>query len=549
MWFISYLIVAAVLGATTDGSHELYVTDLKAVARVATVLERYRALGTDILFGFSILCLAYFFAVTFDAADRLHHWMESNEGREVDEIIVQSILLSLVLAIILARRLKELSRALRDKSKAESEAQELARHDPLTGLPNRRQFFAELRQCLPPESARPFAVFMIDLDRFKSINDLHGHRAGDEVLIVVARRLTETLEGRGVVARIGGDEFGILLNPRDDLEEASARLAQQLVSVLGEPVPIGNVLAETGGSVGIAMYPSDGRTAEELMHSGDCAMYHSKKQGRGVHHFFQTEMDRAVQERIVLEQELDVAIRDGQIVPYYQELVELPTRRLLGYEVLARWNHPQRGLIAPSVFIPIAQDSNKLSKLTLALLRQACIDAVDWRGNLMISVNVSAQQLLEPGFAQRFISVLITHGLQPSRVQIEITENDLIKRVEEVKVILSLLRGQGMRIGLDDFGTGYSGLYHLLELPIDTVKVDRSFVTNMLMEPQKGRIVEAILSLTRALGMSVTAEGVETKEVSDRLVEMGCENAQGYLYGRPKPSSEIGTGVALVAVS
>jgi EAL domain-containing protein (putative c-di-GMP-specific phosphodiesterase class I) len=167
----------------------------------------------------------------------------------------------------------------------------------------------------------------------------------------------------------------------------------------------------------------------------------------------------------------------------------------------------------------------------------------------MISVNVSAQQLLEPGFAQHFISVLITHGLSPSRVQIEITENDLIKRVEEVKVILSLLRGQGIRIALDDFGTGYSGLYHLLELPIDTVKVDRSFVTDMLLEPQKGRVVEAILSLTHALGMSVTAEGVETKEVSDRLVEMGCGNAQGYLYGRPKPSSDIRAGVGLAAVS
>jgi diguanylate cyclase (GGDEF)-like protein len=502
----------------------------------------------DLVAAGSILCVGYILAVIFDAGDHLYAWMQTHEEWELDEIIVQAIILSFVLAIFLARRLGDLSKALRDKSRAELAAQELARHDPLTGLPNRRKFFAELRDRLSLDSTAPFAVFMIDLDRFKSVNDLYGHRTGDEVLLAVANRLTETVQDRGIVARLGGDEFAVLLYPSDNIVEACARLAQQLVSVLREPVLVNNVLAETGGSVGIAIYPEDGVTAEELVHSGDCAMYHSKNQGRGIHHFFQADMDRTLQERIVLGQELEAAIRDGQIVPYYQELVELPSRRLIGYEVLARWNHPTRGLIPPLTFIPIAEDSSKISKLTLALLRQVCVDAKAWRDNLIISINVSGRQLLEPGFAQQFIAVLITHGLSPKRVQIEITENDLIKRVEEVKVVLSLLRGQGMRIGLDDFGTGYSGLYHLLELPIDTVKVDRSFVTNMLSDTDKNRVVEAVLGLTHALGMSVTAEGVETREVSDRLTMMGCETAQGYLYGRPRPSEEIKADVGLAAV-
>ena len=274
-------------------------------------------------------------------------------------------------------------------------------------------------------------------------------------------------------------------------------------------------------------------------------MYQSKASGRATYHFFQKDMDDALQERISLEQDLEVAIREHQIVPYYQQIAELPSERVIGYEVLARWHHPTRGLLPPALFIPIAEDGGKLTQLSLALMRQVCTDVASWPEHLFVSVNVAANQLLDPGFLPHFMAILTDSGLSPRRIQLEITESGMIERVAEMKRAISQLHGQGMKIGLDDFGTGYSGLYHLRELKFDVIKIDRSFVTDMLEDKDKARIVEAVLNLANSLNIKTTAEGVETESVCRELARLGCETVQGFLFGKPHSAADVAAELAL----
>ncbi len=264
-------------------------------------------------------------------------------------------------------------------------------------------------------------------------------------------------------------------------------------------------------------------------------MYRAKTEGRGGYRYFDSKMDERLQQRVRLEREIKGALERGEIVPYYQALVDLHTRETVGYELLARWQHPTMGVIEPEVFIPIAEDTGAIAALTDSMLTQGMRDAKAWPPQIYLSVNLSPRQFADPLLAQRVLGILAEAGFPPRRLEIEITETAVVKRLDEAKVTLKSLRNLGVRIALDDFGTGYSGLHHLRELQLDTIKIDQSFVTDMLKDSEDEKLVEAIVSLGRVLGLRTTAEGIETKDVLDKLVALGCDTGQGFLFGRPEP--------------
>jgi EAL domain-containing protein (putative c-di-GMP-specific phosphodiesterase class I) len=275
------------------------------------------------------------------------------------------------------------------------------------------------------------------------------------------------------------------------------------------------------------------------MRQADMAMYRAKAGRRGAYHFFEQGMDEELQQRIQLEREIGSAIKTGQIIPYYQSLIDLSTGEVLGFEILARWQHPTKGLLQPAVLIPIAEDTGAIGAMTYALLRQAIADAATWPAHFIISINLSPRQFADKLLAPRILGILAEHSFPAHRLEIEITEHSLIENMEETKAVLELLRSRGVRVALDDFGAGYSGLYHLKQFKLDTIKIDRSFVTEMVSNPENGKLVEAIVSFGHALGLAATAEGIETVEVRDRLKELGCNIGQGFYYSEPQPYAEV----------
>lgn len=449
-------------------------------------------------------------------------------------------MLGLGAIVFSVRRMNDLNAEIDRREAAEDEANRLARHDALTGLPNRRQFEEEFvkRTGRRAKDARPCALFMVDLDHFKPVNDVYGHVAGDVALRVVAERLVQLVGEEGIVARLGGDEFALLL-PFEPSSDAPMRLARRIVHELAGPIMHGQYMIKVGASVGVALYPNDGRDLDTLLRQADIAMYAAKSDGRGTYHFFERRMDERLRQRMALERELITAIADGEIVPYYQPLVDLATGKTLGYEMLARWKHPERGLLLPSSFIPIAEDTGLIGSLTYSLLRRACRDAKDWDDTLFLAINLAPSQLVDPWLSQEILGILAECSFPARRLEIEITETALVQKLEQAKVVIESLRNLGVRVALDDFGTGYSGLHHLRDLQLDTLKIDRSFITDMLARPEQARIVEAILGLSKALGLQATAEGIETPEILQRLTALGCQMGQGYYLGVPQPAAEI----------
>lgn len=470
--------------------------------------------------------------------------------------LVAALLVSLVIGYVVAlyhsamhRRVVDLGREVMQRRAAEHELHRLARHDVLTGLPNRRWFMESFSKwgCNLPEG-KNCAVLVVDLDNFKPINDLYGHRLGDEVLRVVAKRLSALVED-GSVARLGGDEFGILLHcPADG--DAAAGLARRIVSEIPKPIPLAALSLQVGVSVGVAIYDPaanrksamaqrDGAEVETVLRQADMAMYLAKVEGRGQYHVFDSTMDESLQERVELEAEIETAIAEGQIVPYYQRIVDLETSETIGFEVLARWEHPTRGLLLPGTFVPIAEDTGMMGEMVYGLLERAIDDANAWPQHVYLSINVSPRQISDSSLPQRVLGILSRSSFAPHRLVIEITENAVVQKLDEAKAVLAKLRDAGVRVALDDFGTGYSALYHLRELDPDTLKIDRSFTSQMLHKPEEARIVKAIVSLSKALGLHTTAEGIENKEVLDRLMKLGCDAGQGFLFGKPEPAAIV----------
>jgi diguanylate cyclase (GGDEF)-like protein len=426
-----------------------------------------------------------------------------------------------------------LRRAIKARIAAEALAEATARHDALTGLANRRLLQERLDASLIARDPRaPFGVMLIDLDRFKPINDVYGHAAGNAVLCAVADRLSALVPPGSTVARLGGDEF-VVLSPHGLDYDAFTDLAQKMISAIQKPVPWNQGQVEVDSTIGIALANEDDQDPDALLHQADTAMYHGKREGRGTFRFFQTGMDVAQKIRARLETELRTAIANNEIAPYYQPIVSLPGRELVGFEVLARWNHATRGLVPPDDFIPIAEETGLIGELFYSLLRRACVDAKRWPPHLQMAINISPRQLRDHQMPTQILAILTETGFAANRLETEVTESALINDLEAARAILTSLQNLGVKIALDDFGTGYSSLYHLKELKFNKLKIDRSYVTNLKQGSERAKLVDAIIQLGASLSLQTTAEGIETDTNLDWLSDQGCDFAQGYYFGRP----------------
>jgi diguanylate cyclase (GGDEF)-like protein/PAS domain S-box-containing protein len=432
------------------------------------------------------------------------------------------------------REIVSVVRDVTEQKQNEARIEQIAATDYLTGLPNRRAFLAGVEAMLA--RGLPCALLFIDLDNFKPVNDIHGHSTGDAVLIEAAARLQRETPPGATVARLGGDEFAMLLPGSTGVEA----VAGQILRALSAPVAVEGVVAEIGASIGISRSPEQGQDTENLLRTADMAMYHAKRAGAGRFLFFTRDMEDELREKAVFKSRLKQAVEGGEVVPFYQPLVDLRSGRLIGMEVLARWRHPERGILAPSEFIAHAEHGGLITPLFKSLLRQACRDAIGWPEGLKIAVNMSPRQLQDASLAGVVLDILSASGLSPLRLELEVTETGIVHDLGTAKRLLGLLREAGIRVALDDFGTGYASLRMVKELAVDRLKIDRSFVMALASAPESGRYVSAIIGLARALGLGTTAEGIEDATTMRRIAAMGCDLGQGYFFGRPRALEDLG---------
>lgn len=462
-------------------------------------------------------------------------------GQPADRQLVVALLLNVALILFGWRRHQALSQEVRVRTAAEERAQLLASRDPLTGFLNRRSLAEEGAAMFVRAQRRrkAMALVMLDLDHFKTINDMHGHAVGDALLRTVAAEIAAILPPLSLTARLGGDEFacGFLF----DCGEPSVveRIAEKLVSRLAQPFEADGFHLHLSCSVGVARSDFDCASIDALTRSADIAMYQAKKAGRNRYAWFDQSMERDLQERNELESGLRLAIPRQEVVPYFEQQIDLTTGRLHGFEVLARWEHPTRGMISPEQFIPIAEETGLIAELSLSIMRQAFLAARDWDPSLSVSINISPWQLRDAWLAQKIIKTLTETGFPANRLEVEITESSLFDNLPLAQSIVGSLKNQGIRIALDDFGTGYSSLAHLRALPFDRIKIDKSFVMSLNESADSLAIVHAIVSLGASLHLPITAEGVEDAAIEERLRAMGCAKAQGWHYGRPLPQAGV----------
>ncbi len=429
---------------------------------------------------------------------------------------------------------------------AESHVARLASEDPLTGLPNRRVFRGALdnvsrRQRVSPDGVRQpaeFSVLFLDLDRFKVINDTLGHRIGDLFLQAVAVRLKGVLAATDVLARLGGDEFAIVV-PTIESRSALETLATRLTEVVGQPYEIDGHRILSSVSIGIAVGPRDGDNSDDLLKAADLALYAVKATARGTYRFYQKSMNEEINDRRQVEMDLREALERHELELHYQPIIDLQRNVITGFEALARWRHPEKGMVPPTVFIPVAEDSGLILSLGAWALREACSNAARWPSHLKIAVNLSPVQFSAPNLFETIDSILAETGLPPRRLELEITERIFMDNSEKTLSALHRLKQLGVCISMDDFGTGYSSLSYLRSFPYDKIKVDRAFVSDLAEGTEHVVIVQAVVSIARALGMTTTAEGVETVGQKEFLAALGCNEAQGYLFSAPVPIEKV----------
>ena len=422
---------------------------------------------------------------------------------------------------------------------AQAKISHMARHDALTGLPNRVLFHEQLEQGLRRAASNDqLAVLCLDLDHFKDINDSLGHPVGDALLKEVGRRLKATVGEHDTVARLGGDEFAVVQIGRSE-ETAARSLAGRLVEVISTPYEIDDHQIVIGVSIGISLSPQDGSNSDELLKNADLALYRAKADGRGTYRFFETGMDARAQARRLLEMDLRAALQRNEFQVYYQPIRDVASDRVVAFEALLRWNHPQRGLIAPISFIPLAEETGLIVQLGEFVLQSACMDAVTWPDDVDVAVNLSPVQFKSPNLIASVTGALAASGLNARRLELEITESVLLQNSEATLTTLHELRGMGVRISLDDFGTGYSSLSYLRSFPFDKIKIDRSFVSELATREDSMAIIRAVTGLGRSLGIVTTAEGVENDAQLELLRREGCTQAQGYLFSKPRPASDV----------
>jgi len=421
-------------------------------------------------------------------------------------------------------------------AKTEAQVAHMALHDMLTGLGNRALMQARLDQAVAAAGrGLPSALLCLDLDRFKAVNDTYGHPAGDALLQAVADRLKACVRDNDTVSRFGGDEFVVLLSGMAHPEDASA-VAQRIVRTINEPFDLGGQVVSVGTSIGIACAPQDARSATELLKRADMALYRTKAEAKGSFRYFHVEMHAALEARNDLERDLREAVRTEAFEIHYQPQIALATDRLCGFEALVRWRHPDRGLVSPAEFIPLAEETGLIVPIGAWVLRNACAEAVNWPETVTLSVNASAVQFKDNRIADTVARALRDTGLPGRRLDIEITETTMMANAAAAKKQLQQLHSLGVTISMDDFGTGYSSLNYLRSFPFDTIKIDRSFVQDIPARDDALAIVRATVAMGRSLGMKVLAEGVETQDQLDHLRLIGCDEVQGYLISRPVPA-------------
>ena len=423
-----------------------------------------------------------------------------------------------------------------ERRQSEARIAHLAHHDSLTNLPNRAAFAEHLATTLKRTMAagESSALLSLDLDRFKEINDVFGHAVGDGLLREVARRFQEAADG-AFLSRLGGDEFTVIAGSADP--EAAARLGDRLLATVAEDFDIDNHRLRIGISIGVAVCPNDGADAETILCNADTALYRAKADGRGTIRFFEADMDRRLRDRRALRQDLKLATTRGELLLHYQPQA-MTGGDIVGFEALVRWQHPRRGLISPTIFIPLAEESGLIIPIGEWILREACREAASWPKPLQIAVNLSPIQFQHGDLPQLVHSILLETGLASARLELEVTEGVLIGDFGRAISILRRLKALGVRIAMDDFGTGYSSLSYLQSFPFDKIKIDQSFISNLEKNPQSAAIVRAVLGLGRGLDLPVLAEGVETDAQLAFLVNESCDEVQGYLIGRPGPVAD-----------
>lgn len=462
-------------------------------------------------------------------------------GKQPQPALVSALLLNIALIIFGWRRYDELGQEVRIRSQAEAEARILAATDPLTGCLNRRSTPTVIAAMggQAARSGQKIAALLFDLDNFKNVNDLNGHRAGDSLLVDIARRVSTSIPPEAKLARLGGDEFCCFMLFDPQQPERVDMVALNILQTVSSPLSVEEYSFDVTASIGIAQTcGTSPSSAERVIHEADIAMYQAKKAGRNRYSWFNPAMESELRIRSDLESSIRKGIAEGEFVPHYQRQVDIHTGDLVGFEMLAHWQAPHMNGISPDIFIPVAEEIGAISALSESLIRVALNDAKQWDPRLVLSVNISPVQLRDPWFSQKLLRMLVESGFPPERLEIEITESCLHDQIGTVRSMITSLKNQGIRISLDDFGSGYSSLAQLRSLPFDRLKIDRSFVTGLADDEANRKLVEAIVSLAKGLNLPITAEGIESEPVHQVLRSMGAMKGQGFLYGKPQGAQE-----------
>jgi diguanylate cyclase (GGDEF)-like protein len=473
---------------------------------------------------------------------------------ELDEAVLTSALLILSLLVFGAFQYVAQKREVARRIAAERHARELAYQDGLTGLPNRRQYDEALKAALAcaPRAGASHGVLLLDLNGFKQINDVYGHGVGDEVLVKVGQRLRAAMRDGDVIARFGGDEFAILAL---DLAgpEAATNVALRVIETLSTPICTGQGMHRVDVGIGIALVPTDATTAETALRKADVALYRAKAERRSALRFFEPEMDVRVQERSAMEVALREAMDCGRIETVFQPRINLRSHEVIGFEAAPRWICAEAGPVAPERFIAIAEEVGIIHALAERVLRQACEAARKWPSSVTLSLDIYPSQLKDRLLPARILHVLQESGLAPQRLELEITESALVADMDNAQAVLGALRNAGVRIALDNFGTGYSSLYHLRNLKIDKLKIDRSFILAMQSEKASAEIVAALVGLGHGLGLTIVAEGIEASAQEASVLRSGCDEGQGRHFSRALLAVETGrlfqTGISFAPVA
>ncbi len=428
-----------------------------------------------------------------------------------------------------------------ERRRAEARIVHLARHDVLTGLANRAEFNEKLEEASKrvKRGGAPITVMMLDLDRFKAVNDMFGHPAGDKLLVEVGHRLKSTLRDTDLLARLGGDEFAIIQEGGPAQREGAIALALRIISAISEAFDLGGFEVNVGTSIGIAMAPEHGTDPEELLKSADLALYATKTQGRNDFRIYQADMLESATSQQLAESELRDAIAQQQFELHYQPVVDVATRQICGVEALVRWRHPDKGLIEPDQFIPLAESTGLIVPIGEWILQRACADAAQWPSHIQLAINISAVQFKKGNLFEVILCALVESGLEPERLELEITETSLLENQEAHLVTIRQLKNLGISLALDDFGTGYSSVTYLTNFPFDKIKIDRTFTHDVLERRDYAAVVSSVLALARGLDKLTTVEGIENEQQFEYMRQAGVDLAQGYLFSRPVPVSEL----------